>query len=860
MPFPYDKYPWINYQELNLAYFIEHFQEIFQQWDQLYHYLLSWQASTEEDLEAWMTAVEGGLESWKTGVEAGLEAWKTEAQTDITGWETATIAALDAWKIATTAVFEEIRTAAAASATAAAGSATDAAAEKTAAETAQAAAEAAAASIASELTQIQTNTTDIYGLKSTVSAITGTGKNIFDKQHYNTYTGYFSSSTPTLTFSSTSVTIYVKCKPNTAYTVSKIATSRFSIGFTSTVPAYNVAVYGAVSGNSRTYLTSTSSNDSLYIVVFAYITGSETATFENLLNSIQIEEGSLPTSYSAFAETAIDTLARNNADEQRFEITSISFTTGGFYHKDTGNIANSDSYSYSEKIEIPYPISKIAVYTACSNDNSGIVFWDEENNYITGSNLYSGLKITRFDISVPENAVYVGISCRQQLTDGVKIVLIDTAKSTLNIAKILERINPENTDKSDSSLLLGRWYDNGYYTDYTFNDVLHNTVFSLYNSDARTAFSDNVFYKGKSAVICEIPSDSLVQRIQLRYQSANRIALIGTQEFDLAVYLKNANAISSITVTVYTENSDGTSQLSYELVIDNTCVLKNGWNFIRYTVPHTVGNSLWDYGYNISVYITATSAATVYIGEIVQVKPDKAKIVFVDDHAYQEFRDNAYTPYFKPAQIPVTWAIQPGRLGAVLGDTGTLLTQNDVLSLADDPYSEISWHSWDATSTSSMTDKELKTENRKCLSAIRKMGVLPDHFWRAAWKQNDAPEAMSCADDLPAFASWGSGHTPKTVFPFLNRYDIYRQPLHGLFDTLTDGHYVNLDKQFDQLRKTHRLIIYYTHSCIADPSLASAGSISPSQAEYFADLCADAMNNGWLECLTFNQLCTRYHY
>lgn len=151
MPFPYDKYPWINYQELNLAYFIEHFQEIFQQWDQLYHDLLSWQASTEEDLEAWKTAVEGGLESWKTGVEAGLETWKTETQADITGWETATLAALDAWKIATTAVFEEIRTAAAASATAAAGSASDAETAKTAAQTAQAAAEAAAATIESDL-------------------------------------------------------------------------------------------------------------------------------------------------------------------------------------------------------------------------------------------------------------------------------------------------------------------------------------------------------------------------------------------------------------------------------------------------------------------------------------------------------------------------------------------------------------------------------------------------------------------------------------------------------------------------------------------------------------------------------------
>ena len=182
MPFPYDKYPWLNFQELNLAYFIKHFREIFQQWDQLYHDLLDWKDATDADLAEWKTTVESGISSWETGLtaalevwksetESGLATWKTQTESDIGTWETATLAALEAWKTATTAVFEQIRTEAAASATAAAGSASDAETAKTAAQTAQAAAEAAAAQISASLAQITTNTDNILFLSRKIDTV-----------------------------------------------------------------------------------------------------------------------------------------------------------------------------------------------------------------------------------------------------------------------------------------------------------------------------------------------------------------------------------------------------------------------------------------------------------------------------------------------------------------------------------------------------------------------------------------------------------------------------------------------------------------------------------------------------------------
>ena len=166
-----DNYPYTNFHELNLGYFIIHFREIFSQWADLYDQMLDWKNATTDELAAWKTGVEADLDQREAALRAELETWKTQTGQDIAGWENATLAALTAWQTATQAVFEAIRVEAAGSATAAAASATDAATAKTAAETAQAAAEAAAASVTASAAQIATNTADISDLKTQLNRI-----------------------------------------------------------------------------------------------------------------------------------------------------------------------------------------------------------------------------------------------------------------------------------------------------------------------------------------------------------------------------------------------------------------------------------------------------------------------------------------------------------------------------------------------------------------------------------------------------------------------------------------------------------------------------------------------------------------
>lgn len=158
MPFPFDKYPWVNFHELNLAYFIKHFREIFQQWDELYNGMLAWKADTDEELETWKNGVMDAIDNWEHDFSAAIQVWQQETETDLDNWKITTLAALDAWKTATEAVFESIRVQAAGSASAAAQSANDADSARAAAVTAQTAAENAASRVENAMSLISENT------------------------------------------------------------------------------------------------------------------------------------------------------------------------------------------------------------------------------------------------------------------------------------------------------------------------------------------------------------------------------------------------------------------------------------------------------------------------------------------------------------------------------------------------------------------------------------------------------------------------------------------------------------------------------------------------------------------------------
>ena len=136
-------------------------------------------------------------------------------------------------------------------------------------------------------------------------------KNLFDKNNYNVLDAYFNTgSINKITSNSSTKTIYISCKSNTTYTLSKILGTRFFVGYTTTLPTTNIEVYNRTGSNTATQLTITTGNDAQYIVAFIR-GGQDTLTLDEILDTIQIEEGSVATNYVPFKDETYKTLATN---------------------------------------------------------------------------------------------------------------------------------------------------------------------------------------------------------------------------------------------------------------------------------------------------------------------------------------------------------------------------------------------------------------------------------------------------------------------------------------------------------------------------------------------------------------------
>ncbi len=81
MPFSWDDYPYTNFHELNLDWFIEKFKEIFDEWDALYAEMNEWKTETEAGLEEWKTDTEQDISDWESGIISDLNDWEDEFET-----------------------------------------------------------------------------------------------------------------------------------------------------------------------------------------------------------------------------------------------------------------------------------------------------------------------------------------------------------------------------------------------------------------------------------------------------------------------------------------------------------------------------------------------------------------------------------------------------------------------------------------------------------------------------------------------------------------------------------------------------------------------------------------------------------
>ena len=104
--------------------------------------------------------------------------------------------------------------------------------------------------------------------------------------------------------------IKVSCKPNTTYTISKIATDRLRVGYSTQELSVGLALSGVITNHTGTNVTITTGANAIYLV--AYIWESGTYDLQTVLDSIQIEEGSKANAYTPYGTTPIEMCKINN--------------------------------------------------------------------------------------------------------------------------------------------------------------------------------------------------------------------------------------------------------------------------------------------------------------------------------------------------------------------------------------------------------------------------------------------------------------------------------------------------------------------------------------------------------------------
>lgn len=146
--------------------------------------------------------------------------------------------------------------------------------------------------------------------------------NLFDKNTM-VLNAYINLANQQLASSNDFRTIYIPINASTTYTIQKIVSNRFVIGYSNTnysTPQIltNVLDYST----NRTELTFTTPNDAKYVFIMISKITDDTTNITDLLNSIQFQKGSTATQYENYGEQ----ICTNKLDEQNNSINGLNDT------------------------------------------------------------------------------------------------------------------------------------------------------------------------------------------------------------------------------------------------------------------------------------------------------------------------------------------------------------------------------------------------------------------------------------------------------------------------------------------------------------------------------------------------------
>lgn len=218
-------------------------------------------------------------------------------------------------------------------------------------------------------------------------------KNLFDKDNANILLATYFNRTSILAGVGNRC-IYIPIKPNTTYTIQKMvqlttSSNRLRLGTTTDIPAVGVTINNYISlsdGSTGTSLTITTGANDKYLVAAVYYTDSQTS-FDTMLSSIQIEEGSTATSYEPHEEqTAILHLPEG------MEMCKIGDYKDSFVYQ--------DGKWYKNKKINKWRVPSAGQWSYNESNHNASLSWDLNNVSMVFCNMYKQRTSTTVDYSI----------------------------------------------------------------------------------------------------------------------------------------------------------------------------------------------------------------------------------------------------------------------------------------------------------------------------------------------------------------------------------------------------------------------------------------------------------------------------
>ena len=191
-------------------------------------------------------------------------------------------------------------------------------------------------------------------------------------------------------------TVWIPCKPNTTYTVSKkydATKNRFALAYTSEEPNYSQQVEGYASNAYTNVMTITTNSTAKYLIAYVWIAGGSN-TYQEMLDSIKIERGVQATADSGYGcgNIEINTVNKNLLD-QSLELFQGNYDNNG--NVITNSDRRIDKYIFLAKGNyilwstinnwinvLIYDKNKKLLSIKNSNTNKEIAFTLDEDGYI----------------------------------------------------------------------------------------------------------------------------------------------------------------------------------------------------------------------------------------------------------------------------------------------------------------------------------------------------------------------------------------------------------------------------------------------------------------------------------------------